>query len=156
MRASPDRITKCMCCGVGTLEIKCPFKHRKVTVAEAAKNDKDFCLDANLQLKAGHRYYTQVQFQMFITDVDYCDLVVFTKCKPPSMVIVRVPRDNDFCTKLVTKCKKFVKEHLACELLTKELENEPVNSVVVDDLDTNNNELERWCICGEPEYGRMI
>jgi hypothetical protein len=35
MGASPDGITKCMCCGVGTLEIKCPFNHRKVTVAEA-------------------------------------------------------------------------------------------------------------------------
>jgi hypothetical protein len=49
-----------------------------------------------------------------------------------------------------------VKEYLDSELLTKELENELVISVVVDDHESNNNESERWCICGEPEYGRMI
>ena len=153
--ASPDGVTSCDCCGEGTLEIKCPFKHRNITVREAANNDRDFCLDANLQLKPSHRYYTQVQFQMYIANVDHCDFVVFTKSEQPSMVIVRIVRDNDFCDKLVSKCNTFVKEHIVRELITKELESEPVSSVVHAG-DVNNNEPDTWCICGQPEYGRMI
>lgn len=155
---SPDGIVNCTCCGRGTIEVKCPFKHKDVTVPQAAKSDKNFCLDANLTLKTSHRYFTQVQMQMFITNCQYCDFVVYTKCQPEaSMVIVRVPIDLDFCHKLIHKCENFFKSFVIRELLTRELENEPTtnNNDRVDNNNNNANE-KSWCICSEPEYGRMI
>jgi hypothetical protein len=34
--AAADGICKCMCCGEGTMEIKCPFKHKDSMINEAA------------------------------------------------------------------------------------------------------------------------
>ncbi|KAK7499783.1 hypothetical protein BaRGS_00008874 [Batillaria attramentaria] len=44
--ASPDGIVSCACCGARSvcLEIKCPFKHKSVTIREAC-SDKHFCLE---------------------------------------------------------------------------------------------------------------
>ncbi|XP_033729776.1 uncharacterized protein LOC117318968 [Pecten maximus] len=151
--ASPDGIINCQCCGKGTLEIKCPFKHRNSTVQTAAATDKDFCLDSSLHLKTTHRYYTQVQFQMAICGYTYCDFVVYTKCKPaPSMVIVRVPIDINFCKNVVGKCELFMKKHVQQELITRQLES--VISRATADTPLNNEDT--WCLCSEPEYGRMI
>uniref|UniRef100_A0A3Q2NZ35 YqaJ viral recombinase domain-containing protein n=1 Tax=Fundulus heteroclitus TaxID=8078 RepID=A0A3Q2NZ35_FUNHE len=77
--ASPDGAVNCDCCGNEILEVKCPFKHRN-----------DFCLDATLHLKENHRYYTQVQIQMFLTKSQYCDFVVFTKSEPASISALTV------------------------------------------------------------------
>ncbi|WAR11612.1 hypothetical protein MAR_025792 [Mya arenaria] len=35
--ATADGVVSCVCCGIGTLEIKCPFKHKSVMTLEAAK-----------------------------------------------------------------------------------------------------------------------
>ncbi|XP_041374186.1 uncharacterized protein LOC121387226 [Gigantopelta aegis] len=151
--ASPDGYIDCQCCGKGTLEIKCPFKHRDKTVQEAAATDKDFCLDSSMQLKANHRYYSQVQFQMYITKCQYCDFVVYTKCKPaPSMVIVRLSIDVDFCQSLIAKCEHFVNNFVKNELVSRKLENQPV----VTSTHKEDNSDQTWCICAEVEYGRMI
>ena len=49
--ATVNGIVSCKCCGTGTLEIKCPFKHRQVTPMEAALADNAFCLDENINIK---------------------------------------------------------------------------------------------------------
>ncbi len=54
------------------------FKNKLKSVQEAAKDDRNFCLDESLHLKLNHRYYSQVQFQMFVLDVQYCDFVICT------------------------------------------------------------------------------
>ena len=74
--ASADGIVRCECCGEGVIEIKCPFTHKHHTVSEAACIDKIFGLLPDLSLKTGHRYYTQVQLQMRVNKVSYCDFVV--------------------------------------------------------------------------------
>jgi hypothetical protein len=105
-------------------------------VQQAVTTDKDFCLDSSLHLKHKHRYYTQIQLQMFLTKCQYCDFVVYTK---QSMVIVRVP--IDFCKHLVTKCEQFIKDYLIVELVTRRwplhLQKKKKMKIV-------------------PEYGRMI
>lgn len=155
---SPDGIIICDCCGKGVLEIKCPYKHRDIPVEEAAKKDKDLCLDQSLQLKKGHQYYTQVQLQMCITNCQYCDFVVFTKCNPSaSMVIVWISIDEQFCKILLEKCELFMKDHVLKELITEKLEEQPTSRNKEVEIDDNNNhERTTWCICNEPEYGRMI
>ena len=70
--ASPDGLVKCLCCGKGTLEIKCPYSCREQSFEEVAKK-KTFCLKqgdtGHLILKKDHDYYHQVQLQMKLCKV---------------------------------------------------------------------------------------
>ncbi|CAC5403623.1 unnamed protein product [Mytilus coruscus] len=127
--ASPDGIITCDCCGKGTLEVKCPFKHKDTPIDKVPAKDSNFCLDNMLQLKQNHRYNTQVQLQMYLTESSYSDFVVYTKCDPPSMVIVRLNLDLDFCKTLLSKSDSFVKDHVIHELITQKLNNMPVTQV---------------------------
>ena len=120
---------------------------------QAVTTDKDFCLDSSLHLKHKHKYYTQIQLQMFLTKCQYCDFVVYTK---QSMVIVRVPIDIDFCKHLVTKCEQFIKDYVIVELVTRRLENLPISSATTSLENKENDNRTTWCLCSEPEYGRMI
>ena len=70
----------------GLVEVKCPYKYRFESIASAAANS-DFCLNMttnidetqSLQLKKKtHRYYSQVQGQLPITERKWCDFVVYT------------------------------------------------------------------------------
>ena len=39
----------------------------------------EIATDGNLQLKRGHDFYYQMQYAMYYTDRQWCDLVVLTK-----------------------------------------------------------------------------
>lgn len=64
LAASPDGVVYCECCGKGTLEIKCPFKHRNVAPHEI--RDSDFCLDSNYQLKESHSYFFKFKHKLLL------------------------------------------------------------------------------------------
>ena len=129
------------------------FQTRSVMMYHSASSDNNFCLDSTLHLKPSHRYYTQVQLQMYLSECEYCDFVVYTKCNPSaSMVIVRVPLDINFCQALVNKCELSIKTHVIKELITRELENQPTSPPTEE----NNNKQTTWLTCAEPEYGRMM
>lgn len=104
--ASPDGIVQCTCCGKGCVEIKC--KYRDTTVEEACNSgDKNFCLeivDGELQLKKDHPYYKQVQMQIFVTDAEYCDFVVWTL---KDCVVLRVAPDPQLWSALLKKAQQF-------------------------------------------------
>ena len=72
--ASSDGVVNCECCGTGVVEVKCPYKHRNIRPLDAAATDKEFCLTADGHLTINHKYYSQVQMQMRIDRVRYCDL----------------------------------------------------------------------------------
>ena len=71
-----------MCKEVGTpmgvLEIKCPYTRRNATVAEACKKAAFFCT-SEIKLKKNNNYYYQVQGQMAILNLSWCDFVVWTR-----------------------------------------------------------------------------
>ncbi|KAL3859354.1 hypothetical protein ACJMK2_009579 [Sinanodonta woodiana] len=74
--ASPDGIISCECCGVGSLEIKCPY-----TMIDLSRTDieKLFLVrDCNggLTLDRRHEHYYQVQCQLFVCDTNYAEFVV--------------------------------------------------------------------------------
>ena len=79
--ATPDGTVSCTCCGKGVVEIKCPYCQRGQSI-EVATDDKKFCLnkdlDGKIYLDHTHTYYYQIQTQLFVADVDYCDLCVCT------------------------------------------------------------------------------
>lgn len=94
------------------LEVKCPFKRRQCTILEACK-DKTFCCyieDTNtIQLKKSKKYYTQVQGQMGVCQMERCDLVIYTI---KDFLVIPIQFDNSFWESLLIKLKKFYIEEL--------------------------------------------
>ena len=82
--ASPDGIVECECCGVGVLEIKCPYCVRdcteetefleKVNYLKSVTNEKE-----NYGLDKDHSFFYQIQCQLFVADKEYCDFMVWNK-----------------------------------------------------------------------------
>ncbi|XP_071119026.1 uncharacterized protein [Haliotis cracherodii] len=149
--ASSDGTVFCDCCGKGCIEIKCPYKHRDTDITTAAQ-DKGFCLNGDLMLKTGHKYYTQVQLQMYVHNVTYCDFVVFSNV---DMVIARIPRDSSFCSKLVTNCENFFLKHVLPEIISRKIEKARPNTEC-DNEEAEHAENNVWCLCQQEEYGPMI
>ena len=97
--ASPDGVIEYDCCSKGTVEIKCPYKHRAESIEQAAMNDTQFCLiqqGDSLHLDRSHTYYYQVQAQLFVCNVQYCDFCVFT-CREgeTSIYVERIYKDEE-------------------------------------------------------------
>lgn len=98
LAASPDGINKDKTLLV---EIKCPYKHR-LDDPRQAKYLSDGCLAKN------HEYYTQVQFQLFVTGVKVCDFVVWTTKGiylekidfDPKFIEERLPFINEYYNKV--------------------------------------------------------
>ena len=95
LAASPDGIIydprnpEC----IGIVEIKCPYKMREKTLAEACQM-ATFCLEDNknkLALKRRHDYYYQIQCQLYCVDCNWCDVVVKTE---QDIHIERIYRDK--------------------------------------------------------------
>ena len=66
IRATPDGFVTCTCCGDGLVEIKCPFSV-KDSHSDILKSQKGSFLNTH-GLIASHKYYTQVQGQLLITE----------------------------------------------------------------------------------------
>ena len=103
--ASADSVSSCVCHGKRVVEVKCPYSFRDKTLQEFLQDPK--CYIQNNTLKNNHKYYTQVQLQMYIHDVQQCDFVVWS---PKFTLIVYVPRDNNFCEQLIRKCTAFYRK----------------------------------------------
>ena len=89
--ASTDGVVSCDCCGLGVLEIKCPFSCKNKSFTEASRDDPQFCLtnseDSSFELKKAHAYHYQVQTQMKRTGGRYCDFDVWS---PNEFVLLRI------------------------------------------------------------------
>ena len=97
----------------GLLEIRCP-SNRRNSPADLPI-DQSFHLQQNkngeILLKKDHQfgYYTKVQMDMGLSQVSYCDFVVFTfKC----MAITRVEFDNEYFGKLILKLNELYKNFM--------------------------------------------
>ena len=81
---------------MGVCEIKCPYAYTNSTIAEAA-GQKNFCLKKDeffkIHLDKRHAYYYQVQAQIFICGVEYCDCVVGTT---RDLFVQRILPDQEF------------------------------------------------------------
>ena len=102
--ASPDRIVSCKCCGKGVLEVKCPYCYRDNLPEGEQKN---FCLTkvaGEWKLQRNHSYYFQVQTQMMVCRVAYCDFAVWTE---KELVAERITIDSDFHQSMVDAVKHF-------------------------------------------------
>lgn len=110
MGASPDGLVSCKCCGKGVVEIKCPYSTRLFTVDEYLQSDHSCfeCVNDELELKKKHKYNYQVQAQMHVCDVSFCDLVVCTfNSNVPNIFVQRIYRDDKFWDDCVLIAKRF-------------------------------------------------
>lgn len=121
MGASPDGLVSCQCCGNGVVEIKCPYNFRSTDVMEyVSSRESCFTEGPEIQLKKDHRYYYQVQAQMHICEVEYCNFVVCTfPSGVPCIFLTRVNRDGQFWYGCKEKASRFFRVCVLPELLGK-------------------------------------
>ena len=154
--ASPDGIISCDCCGIGTLEIKCPYCSRNSAPETATDNDDLKCLERNgkiLKLKEDNTYFYQVQAQLHICNVEFGDFVVWT---PRGIHIERIYPQHDFFESAANKAEEFYKQAVMLELLgkwyTKMPVMPPVSNNVVSNTPLQDMPLKDvWCYCKQPE-----
>ena len=143
LAASPDGIRHCSCHEKCLIEIKCPYTLKDKDPTKCFGIDS-FCIDATGNLKKSHRYYAQVQMQMYVTLIDTCDFVVYTE---KDIFITKIEKDSAFIDSMVVKSTKFFFNHLMPELLSRQIQrNLPVPQVKISSV----------CFCGKAETKRMI
>ena len=93
----------------GCLEIKCPYMCERQTVTDACKNIKGFYLtdvDGRTELSKSHMYFYQVQTQMHVTCLNWCDFCLVTIRRTFNFV-QRIEYDKAFMDKALTKAQNF-------------------------------------------------
>ena len=110
---------------IGCLEIKCPFSLHgqsllELTPEEIATRFNDFCLEkldnGSVHLKRNHNFYAQVQGEMHIIGVEWCDFVVYT---PRGIFVERIVHDGMYWEEtLLPQLQNFYRDHVIPELCT--------------------------------------
>ena len=141
--ASPDGMVCCTCCGKGALEIKCPFKYRDLSPTDnQALSDPQYFLKKNtngdIYLSSNHKYYYQVQGQIALCDVAYCDFVCWTGI---DIYVERIKIDEDLIKSMIPQLKQFFLDYLLPELLTNSLFSEKEN--ITTNLGSSNKKKAR-------------
>ena len=118
--ASPDAYVTCSCCGLGVLEIKCPFPESLNSVLGHFHESLEKCdISSTVKLRRNHKYYYQVQAQILLCGVEYCDYVVCTPDTEKSMHIERIYSDTEFLKSALEKSAIFYKSRVLPELVVK-------------------------------------
>lgn len=94
----------------GLIEIKCPFTpetHQDYLLFEQPQDLKEY----NLQ------YYAQMQFNILVTECDFCDFVAFDPRTSASkqLKVLRIPKDEEMCKTLLCRielAKQYYKERI--------------------------------------------
>ena len=111
LAASPDAIISDFSEPIhkrGCLEVKCPYVCETQTIENACKTVKGFCLrtvEGQIQLSKSHLYYYQVQTQMRVTKVQWCDFVVWSPIDEP--FVQRITYDATFMDHNLLKARVF-------------------------------------------------
>jgi hypothetical protein len=120
--ASPDAIVKCDCenidCGLGLVEVKCPYCIFEKNLSFAEYFAKKTCMvwdDGRWRMNKTHTYYYQVQLQLLISGFTYADFVIWKKNE---IVVVREYPDSEFITEKIEKSRKYFYHIIMPELLT--------------------------------------
>ena len=90
----------------GLVEIKCPQTKFHVIPLEACSDRTYFCEEVNgkPKLKENHQYYYQVQGQLGVTGVNWCDFVIYTNV---GMIIQRISFNQQFWDTIKGKLQAY-------------------------------------------------
>ena len=131
LQASSDGKVFCTsvdtCC-TGCIEIKCPYSIEKSITIELYPDDiarefgNNFFMrrgdDGNLHLPSDHVYYTQVQGEMAILGVEWCDFVVYSN---GCVIVDHILADLDYWHNLSKKLEEFYVTHVILEILSRRI-----------------------------------
>ena len=163
------------------LEIKCPCSCRETAFAKASqhfflKKDKD----GQFHLDVQHSYYYQVQAQIKLCCVDYCDFVVW---REEELFVQGSLPDTDFIMDAISKCEQFIKLAVLLRMLGKRYTKKSTSTITVEstapgtiesrdspeaiehpktamsmerDSEQEKQQDEPWCYCRMGESGEMI
>lgn len=174
--ASPDGVFTGSCCGEGLLEIKCPFKYRDVSpISNDALRDKNYFLQrytaGEIHLKSSHTYYHQVQGQMAVKQLPFCDFVCWTQ---KGLFVEQIQEEKDYVSKYMPNLRRFFLKYLLPELLTHKYDPANSNSVIqvacsTSTVSTNGNtdtnadpssksptSSKLYCFCQRYFPGKMV
>ena len=79
-----------------------------------------------LYLPPGHAYYPQVQGEMAVLGIEWCDFVVFSN---DTVVVDRIVADYDYWMDLLEKLEQFYLQHVIRELLSGKIFQEEFGTV---------------------------
>ncbi|KAK7092864.1 uncharacterized protein [Littorina saxatilis] len=111
--ASPDAIIEEEGVSQSVVEVKCPFSAKDLPISEnnvPYLEKKEGCY----KLKKSHDYFYQVQGQMLCVGAQLAYFVVYTF---KDLVILEIPKDDDFITSMVEKLQQFFDNHFKLALL---------------------------------------
>ena len=121
LHATPDFICSCDCCGQGCGEVKCPYCLKEMDFGDYVKKPSScLTLDENcFVLKKDHKYYYQVQQQLFATGKNYCDLVVcsVSDYRKAKITVERIRPDLEHWNSVVPKLSQFWRYCILPEIL---------------------------------------
>ena len=117
----------------------------------------------NWKLKRNHVYFYQVQMQMAICKVSYCDFVVWSES---GCIVERTKADYEFYKSKLEILHDFFVHGMLPEIIGKWYTQRPVsdaeNMVPIPKIDDKSSDCEDedmtrlWCYCQEPSFGDMI
>ncbi|XP_074114471.1 uncharacterized protein LOC141537395 [Cotesia typhae] len=94
------------------IEVKCPYSCRNQPIfnEESLEIHVQYLkFDENgLHLSTTHSIYTQIQLQMYVTNIAFCDLFIYS---PMGSVLITVGRDEAFLNKVIPALQKFYFQH---------------------------------------------
>jgi hypothetical protein len=145
LAGSPDGIFTCRCCPPSTIEVKCPYSVRDSDIfAKDVHKKVDFLelVEGELVLKRSHKYYSQVQGQMWTCGVQQCYFIVWTQVNKP--LYEKIYFDQIYFETLVNNLTIFYKTYVLPYLLCfRELRECPhCEKVILHDSEINNPEQE--------------
>ena len=133
------------CCGVGLLEIKCPYRYRDDHPLEVI--DTNFYLHkvgGTTELKHT-RVFHPIQGQMAICNKEYCDFVYWTT---KGTYIEKITFDPNIFIGIKPSLDHFFLNAVLPELLT--------HAIRDGKTDKENIPPGVFCLCKEGEHGRMV
>ncbi|XP_045180321.2 uncharacterized protein LOC123539668 [Mercenaria mercenaria] len=142
--ASADSIMSCDCHGKRIVEVKCPFSAKDKDL-QAFLTNAD-CYIQNNKLKRTHKYFSQVQLQMYVYNVEVCDFVVWA---PKFVFVTHVQRDDEFITEMLEKCDLMYLSCILPELLTRKQSHG--NSKTYECEKDAEQPSKLYCLCQKPE-----
>lgn len=126
--ASPDAIVNCKCCGKGLVEIKCPYTYRNLTIDEIC--DKNYHLtkssnpDRPFNLKQSSNWYIQIQSQMAISNLSWCDFVVYLQgsisTEKHKIYVERIKFDSELWRSVLKKVDLYYTKFVIPKLLKRQ------------------------------------
>ncbi len=113
--ASPDGLVGDNIC----VEVKCPYKYRDSTLAEAVTNSDFFLhlVNGQYDMKTDHDYYHQIQGALHFTDRTVIHLVVWTT---KECTIVIMEKDVEWAILNIPKLLSFYDEFILPKIVSSE------------------------------------